>query len=318
MKTILFQLDTDPLASTFDRVVAVDSGIDEVFSYGGVNPENVEPLIHGGMFTRGPKDLKNTAVFIGGSDVAAGEALLEKVTETFFGPIRLSVMMDSNGSNTTAAAAVLSAREHLELSGIKALVAGGTGPVGMRAVELLARAGAQVNVGSRKLDRAEATCQAIVQKLPEAQVNPCQTGDEADKKAALRDVSLVIAAGAFGVQLLSDDDLQAAESLQVAIDLNAVPPLGIAGVEVTDAAVENDDRRGRIEDENPHRRPQKPVRGQRPPARYRGHLRHRGRPLETGLIGLRLSVSRHPAVDAVRAVRTSRIINRQSAFPLPR
>ncbi|MCA9071777.1 MAG: bifunctional NADP-dependent methylenetetrahydromethanopterin dehydrogenase/methylenetetrahydrofolate dehydrogenase, partial [Planctomycetaceae bacterium] len=178
MKKILFQLDTDALASTFDRVVAVDSGVDEIFSYGGVTTENVESLIHGGMFTRGPKDLKNTAVFIGGSRVADGEAMLKRVTEVFFGPMRLSVMMDSNGSNTTAAAAVLSAAKHLDLKNIQALVAGGTGPVGMRAAQLLVRAGAKVNLGSRNLDRAKQTCNAIKSQLPDAQLKPCETGTE--------------------------------------------------------------------------------------------------------------------------------------------
>lgn len=127
MKTILIQLDTDSQPSSFDRVVAVDAGVDELFSYGGVTPENVEPLVHGAIFTRGPADLKNTALFIGGSNVAAGEAVLEKVLKTFFGPMRVSVMMDSNGSNTTAAAAVLAASKHLDLAATEALVLGGTG-----------------------------------------------------------------------------------------------------------------------------------------------------------------------------------------------
>ena len=60
MKTLLIQLDTDSAASTFDRVVAVDAGIDEIFSYSGVTTRTVESLVHGAMFTRGPKELKQT------------------------------------------------------------------------------------------------------------------------------------------------------------------------------------------------------------------------------------------------------------------
>src|SRR3954466_15173598 len=75
-RKILIQLDSDPQPSVFDRVVAIDAGADEVFSYGGVKPEQVRDLVHGAIFTRSPKDLKRTAVFIGGSDVAAGEKLL--------------------------------------------------------------------------------------------------------------------------------------------------------------------------------------------------------------------------------------------------
>src|SRR5579863_10071207 len=132
MKNILIQLDTDPLPSVFDRVVDVD----QLFSYGGVTPETVEGLVHGAIFTRGPKELAHTAIFIGGSNVAAGEAVLKRVCRTFFGPMRVSVLMDSNGSNTTAAAAVLSARKHLPLAGTEAAVLAGTGPVGLRAAQL--------------------------------------------------------------------------------------------------------------------------------------------------------------------------------------
>ncbi len=95
MKTILIQLDTDSLPSTFDRVVAVDAGVDELFSYGGVNAGNVETLVHGAMFTRGVPDLKSTAIFLGGSQVADGEALLKRVKKIFFGPMRVSVMIFS-------------------------------------------------------------------------------------------------------------------------------------------------------------------------------------------------------------------------------
>src|SRR5438034_5008758 len=115
---ILVQLDTDPLPSVFDRVVAVDAGADHVFSYGGVTPERVRELIHGCIFTRGPKDLHRTAVFIGGSDVAAGEQLLAEVKRHLlpqFG-LRVSVLLDSNGANTTAAAAVRAAARHLNLA----------------------------------------------------------------------------------------------------------------------------------------------------------------------------------------------------------
>ena len=115
MKRILIQLDTDSHPSSFDRVVAIDAGVDELFSYGGITPENVESLVHGAMFTRGPKDLANTAIFIGGSQVAESEAVLHRVRRTFFGPVCVSVMMDANGSNTTAAAAVIAASRHLKI-----------------------------------------------------------------------------------------------------------------------------------------------------------------------------------------------------------
>src|SRR5689334_8494604 len=96
---ILIHLDTDPQPSVFDAVVAVDAGVDHLLRHAAVVPDAVRDLVHGAMFTRGPEDLKHTAIFIGGSDVAAGERLLSAVEASFFGPVRVSVMIDSNGSN---------------------------------------------------------------------------------------------------------------------------------------------------------------------------------------------------------------------------
>lgn len=240
MRKILIQLDTDPQPSVFDRVVAIDAGVDELFSYGNVTPENVVGLVHGAIFTRGVPDLKNTAIFIGGSNVAAGEQLFAKVQKTFFGPMRVSVLMDSNGSNTTAAAAVLAARKHLSLSGATALILGGTGPVGHRAAQILAAEGAAVRVGSRTRDKAEQTCAAIAKVVANAKLTACATGSEAELAAACEGVSLVIAAGAAGVELLSVERRIHLKSLKVAVDLNAVPPAGIGGIEVMDKAKERD------------------------------------------------------------------------------
>lgn len=240
MRKILIQLDTDALPSTFDRVVAVDAGVDELFSYGGVTPANVTSLVHGAMFTRGPKDLQNTAIFIGGSNVAQGEELLAKVQSLFFGPVRVSVMMDSNGSNTTAAAAVLAAAKHLDLSQTTALILGGTGPVGQRAAQLLANRGATVRVGSRDQANAGKTCDAIRAKVPNGKLTGHSTSSTESLMAAADGVNLIIACGAAGVQLLSTEQRKSLATLKVAIDLNAVPPAGLQGVEVFDKAVERD------------------------------------------------------------------------------
>lgn len=240
MKKILIQLDTDPQPSTFDRVVAVDAGVDELFSYGDVTSDNVTSLVHGAMFTRGPKQLHNTAIFIGGSNVSQGEQLLETVTDTFFGPVSVSVLMDSNGSNTTAAAAVLSAGQHLNFAGITTAILGGTGPVGLRAAELLAARGAGVRLYSRTQIRAESACRSISEKLGNAALEPCEMKQGNELVADLEGVSLLIAAGAAGVQFLSNDELSQVMSLNVAIDLNAVPPTGLGGVDVMDKAAEKD------------------------------------------------------------------------------
>src|SRR5437763_5423785 len=163
MRKILIQMDGDPQPSVFDRVVAIDAGADEVFSYGGVRPEQVRDLVHGAIFTRGPKDLKSTAIFIGGSDVAAGEKLLAEALRHMipaFG-LRVSILLDANGANTTAAAAVRAAARHTDLKTAKVLVLAGTGPVGQRVALLLAPPGAEVRVGSRQQAKSATTCAAI-------------------------------------------------------------------------------------------------------------------------------------------------------------
>jgi len=241
-RKILVQLDADAQASVFDRVVAVDAGADEVFSYGGVRPEHVQGLVHGAIFTRGPKDLKSTAIFIGGSDVAAGEKLLDEVKKHMipqFG-LRVSVLMDANGANTTAAAAVRAAGKHVALKDVAALVLGGTGPVGQRVARLLAREGADVRVGSRQQAKAAGVCSQIAAKISGARLQPVGTGTAAELAGALEGRVLVIAAGAAGAVLLPKNARAACKTLRVALDLNAVPPLGIEGVDVMDKGKERD------------------------------------------------------------------------------
>lgn len=236
MKRILIQLDTDPQPSSFDRVVAIDADVDELFSYGNVTPETVEPLVHGAMFTRGPNDLKNTAIFIGGSNVAASEAVMKKVLATFFGPMRVSVMMDANGSNTTAAAAVIAASRHLPLANTETLLLGGTGPVGLRIAQLLAKEEAVVRIASRSLERARQTCETIAAAVPGSRLIACEIETADGLQSASRNVQLIIAAGAAGVELFSEEARLAIPTLKVAIDLNAVPPAGLQGIDVTDKA----------------------------------------------------------------------------------
>ena len=235
---ILLQLDADAQPSVFDSVVAIDSGVNHLLRHGGITAANVQPLVHGAIFTRGPDDLRRTAIFIGGSDVAAAEAVLAEVKRTFFGPMRVSVMLDPNGANTTAAAAVLAAARHLPLKDAKVLVLGATGPVGQRAVRLLAREGAEVRVGSRQVARSQAVCDAVATKIPGAQLQAVNTAGDEQTVAALVGVQVVIAAGAAGVTLASQSVLAACSTLKMAIDLNAVPPAGLGGVEVMDRGKE--------------------------------------------------------------------------------
>ncbi len=238
--SILIQLDVDSQASVFDAVVAVDAGVDQLLRHQNVEPHQVRDLVHGAMFTRGGDNLRHTALFIGGSNVAAAETVLQKVVECFFGPMRVSVLFDANGANTTAAAAVLKAAQHVPLADSTATVLGATGPVGQRAVRLLANSGATVRVASRRLERAEGVCERIGARYPEANLTACATATSSEVAESLRGSQIVIAAGAAGIELVGHAAWQHTQEMLVAIDLNAVPPVGIAPIEPFDAGIERD------------------------------------------------------------------------------
>jgi methylenetetrahydrofolate/methylenetetrahydromethanopterin dehydrogenase (NADP+) len=240
MRKLLLQLDTSRHPSVFDRIVALDAGADEVLSYGAVTEDAVRDLVHGAIFTRSPKNLRHTAIFIGGTDITAGERLLAAVRKAFFGPLRVSVMLDSNGSNTTAVAAVAKLRQAAgELSTRRAVVAAATGPVGMRAAGLLAQAGADVLVTSRRTEGARDLAGRIQQRF-QRPVRTATLSQPSQAAPILEGAELLLAAGGAGVALVPHDAWSARSGLLGIADVNAVPPLGIEGIEVTDDGIERE------------------------------------------------------------------------------
>ncbi len=237
MKKLLFLFDTDPYASVFDTVVGYDGGADHVTGYANVTPENVGSLVDGTIFTRGGKEKQNTAIFVGGSDMAKGEALLGAVKKKFFGPFRVSVMLDPNGSNTTAAAGVALLAKATKLKGKKAVVLAGTGPVGMRAAALLAEEGADVTLTSRSKARAENAAKAIEARFG-VKVTPVEGADEPARAKDVAGAQIVFAAGAIGIELLKTSDWQNSPTIEAVADVNAQPPLGLEGIEATDKGKE--------------------------------------------------------------------------------
>ncbi|KUO65957.1 MAG: hypothetical protein APF84_01475 [Gracilibacter sp. BRH_c7a] len=243
MKKILIHLEADSKASVFDQITAYDAGVDQVIPYGGVELEEVTNLVYGAMFTRGGDNLKNSAIFIGGTNVPTAEKLMQKILATFFGDVRVSVMFDANGSNTTAAALVRKIAYGRDLKGKKAVVLAGTGPVGIRAAILLAKEGCEVFLSSRILARAEEVCKHI-QENNKVTITPVQIAGEKDVQEILdRGINIAACCGTPGVQLLDQKVWAAASSLEIIADINAVYPLGVEGMKVTDNAKE---REGKI------------------------------------------------------------------------
>ena len=242
MRKLLLQLDSSPHPSVFDRIVALDGGADEVMSYGGVTVDTVRDLVHGAIFTRGPKDLKNTAIFVGGTDMAVGEQLLTAVRKTFFGPMRVSIMLDSNGSNTTAVAAVMKLGLAAgDMQGRRAVVTAGTGPVGLRAAGLLAKMGADVAITSRRPVAPE-LLDGITQRFG-GTVRPKTMADSSQAPPVIEGAEILLNAGPAGVCMIPRAAWAGHATLRAVADINAVPPLGIEGIEVTDDGAERDGAR---------------------------------------------------------------------------
>ena len=242
MKKLLLQLDSSRQPSVFDEVVAHDGGADIVMARSGVGETDVRDLVYGCIFTRGPRDLHHTALFIGGSDMALGERLLAAARKSVFGPFRISMMLDSNGSNTTAVAAVAKITRALgEPAGVRVLVTAGTGPVGMRAAGLLARAGIDVTITSRRPEEGERVRAAIVERFGgTVHAVPMRDASEAARVLDAASPTVILNAGPAGVLLVPRAAWAGRPGLRIACDLNAVPPLGIEGIEVGDDAKTRD------------------------------------------------------------------------------
>ncbi len=239
MKKLLLQLDPDPIPATFDTVVAYDGGADHVVTYASINPDNVHWITDGAIFTRAPKEKRFTAIFVGGSSMAKGEALFKAVKKKFFADFRVSVMLDSNGSNTTAAAGVAAMAKNRGLAGKNAVVLAGTGPVGQRAAVMLAREGAAVSLTSRKMERAQSACKQIQDGFG-LTVIPMEASTNRDRANALKGAQVCFATGAAGAQLLESAHWRENPTLELIADANATPPLGIDGVEMFDKAKDRD------------------------------------------------------------------------------
>ena len=241
MKKIMIQLDTDQHPSPFDAIAAYDAGVDVVLGFAQISPENVDGIVQGAMFPRGPDGLANTAFWVGGSKVRAGEAVFEAAQKLFFEPFKPSIMLDSDGSNTTAAACVARVRGAVTLKGSRAAVIG-VGPVGLRTAELLRREGAEVTLLTFPPDVIKggyrrASGIPVAQEAGFEVVEPASS-DELER--ALAGHVAVFAAGPAGTQILRRSEWAQVEGLQVVVDYSAAEPVGVEGVDRTHDLKEDD------------------------------------------------------------------------------
>lgn len=233
MKKLLFQFDTDAYASSFDTVVAYDGGADNVMTYAGLTADNISALVAGTIFTRSSRHKKNTAIFIGGSHVDAGCVLLQAIQRQFFADFQVSIMLDSNGCNTTSSAAVAKIATSTALANKKVVILAGTGAVGSRAAALFALEGADVTITSRRLENAKNTCIAIKNRFNVA-LTAIATRDDNERADVIKDAHIVLATAAAGIELLQAKHWQNNPNLEVIADVSAIPPFGIGGIDALD------------------------------------------------------------------------------------
>jgi methylenetetrahydrofolate/methylenetetrahydromethanopterin dehydrogenase (NADP+) len=243
VKKVLLQLDTDEHPSPFDAIVAYDAGVDVLLSHSGVKAESARGLAQDAFFTRGVDDLNTMAVWVGGRSVAAGEEVFAQVQKAFFGPFRVSVMLDSNGCNTTAATTIARIAKARSLAGDRAVVIG-LGAVGLRSVALLQKEGCEVAVAAIPPDlfgddrpyRPPSGLE-VAKRLGFDLHEPA---DGAELEALLDGAQLVLAAGPAGVQVLRREFWAQHPTIELLADYNAAEPLGLEGTKATDDMVEYD------------------------------------------------------------------------------
>ncbi|MGR9116705.1 MAG: NAD(P)-dependent methylenetetrahydromethanopterin dehydrogenase [Gammaproteobacteria bacterium] len=239
-RSILHMLDPMPNNSPFDVNMALDSGFDVLMPYSNVKLDSVHGLTQDAIFSRGPAGVRRTALFIGGRDIGLAIDMLNAAQQAMVPPFEISVFADPSGAFTTAAALVgcvekeLKAQHKRELKDCKALVFGGTGPVGIATGVIASLAGAKtVLVDHLSADTANDVAKEYNRRFKSSLSGACATSDE-QKAELIADVDIIFCTAKAGIQVLSGKVLDKARSLKVAGDVNAVPPMGIEGIKRSD------------------------------------------------------------------------------------
>lgn len=227
-------------ASPFDVNMALDAGYNAVVPYTDVMLDQVAALTQDAIFSRGPKGVKRTGIFIGGRDIGLAADMLDAAKSAMVPPFEVSVFADPSGAFTTAAAMVAAVERQLrkvhqtDFAGRQVLILGGTGPVGTAAAVLAAGAGARVRIASHtSLERARMTAQVANARYG-VSTEAVGATSEPERADLIAETEILFATAKAGVRVAGKKDLARAARLLVAADANAVPPEGIEGVGVMD------------------------------------------------------------------------------------
>jgi methylene-tetrahydromethanopterin dehydrogenase len=240
-RSIVHMLDPMVHNSPFDINMAVDAGYEVVIPYSNVKLEEVAGLTQDAIFSRGPSGVKKTGMFIGGRDIGLAMDMLDAAKKAMVPPFEVSVFADPSGAFTTAAALVACVERDLKknfdlpLSGMRAVVFGGTGPVGLATAVIVAQQGADTTIVDHfSIDTALDFAKEAKTRYG-VSLRATAAASDADKARLLSNADLVFCTAKAGVQVLNSSVLEDAKQLKVAGDVNAVSPLGIEGLGIMDS-----------------------------------------------------------------------------------
>jgi len=240
-RSIVHMLDPMVHNSPFDINMAVDAGYEVVIPYSNVKLEEVAGLTQDAIFSRGPSGVKKTGMFIGGRDIGLAMDMLDAAKKAMVPPFEVSVFADPSGAFTTAAALVACVERDLKknfdlpLSGMRAVVFGGTGPVGLATAVIVAQQGADTTIVDHfSIDTALDFAKEAKTRY-DVSLRATAAASDADKARLLSNADLVFCTAKAGIQVLNSSVLEDAKQLKVAGDVNAVSPLGIEGLGIMDS-----------------------------------------------------------------------------------
>lgn len=234
---ILHFLTTQKNISPFDANMARDAGFESIFTYTNVQQDEITGLVQDAIFSRGPRGVWRTGIFIGGREMDLAMDMLKAAKKAMFPPFEVSLFADPSGAFTTGAAlsayVVTAAREHFNanLKDKRVVVFGANGPVGGCASIMCAKEGAEVLMVAHR-DVARTT--EIANKynaLYGVNLKVVDGTTDAKKAAIIAEAEILLSCAAAGVRVITTEMLQNAKKLIIAADVNAVPPSGIEGVD---------------------------------------------------------------------------------------
>ncbi len=237
-KNILHMMTPLAHMSPFDVNMALDAGYDATIPYANVSVKEITGLVQDAMFSRSPRDAARTGVFIAGKDAFLALDMLDAAAQALLKPFEISLFADPAGSFTTAAAMIavvektLREKKNRGLRSAAISIFGATGVVGTASGVIAALEGASVTlVGYDGTERVARHAAGIKRRFG-VDLAVADGSTREKRTAILESTEVALCAAKAGVQVLDAAQITATAKLLVAADVNAVPPLGIEGLEL--------------------------------------------------------------------------------------